>query len=135
MLGQIVRAVVRVLVSMVLGGAAGALYASVVGMVHLGAYRRWDGIPALAVVCFLLGAVLGLLGRVAWALSSGAARVKGSRRSPTAGSAHPGSARGTADDEGRGHPPDRACYPAAGGEYPVRPGRFAWLCRGFATRN
>jgi hypothetical protein len=137
MLDQIVRVVVRVLVSAVLGAAAGALYAGLVGAVHLGAYGRWDQIPAFAVGCVLVGAVLGLLGRVAWALSGEAVRERADCQSPPSGSRHPGSARGTADEvgRGRGRQPDRAGDHAAGEEHPVYSGRFAWLCRGFETRN
>jgi hypothetical protein len=137
MRSRIVHVVVRLFLSVVLGAAAGALYAGLVGAVHLGAYGRWGGIAAFAGLCTLTGALCGLLGGLRWALAGGAARGKGSRRSLTDGSGHPGSARGSTDHEewGRGRPPDRACYPAAGGEYPVRPGRFAWLCRGFEARN
>ena len=66
----VVRAGMRVLVSLVLGAALGALYAGLVGAVHLGAYGRWDQIPAFAVSCVLVGAVLGLLGRMAWGFSA-----------------------------------------------------------------
>jgi len=102
MLGQFVRVVTGVLVSTVSGAVLGALYAGLVGAVHLGAYGRWDRVPAFAVGCVLVGAVLGLLGRMAWALSGEAARERRGCRSPPHGSRLPGSASGTADQEERG---------------------------------
>ena len=68
MLGHIVRAVVRVLVSSMLCAALGALYAGLIGAVHLGVSGRWDQIPVFAKGCVLVGALLGLLGRIAWDL-------------------------------------------------------------------
>jgi hypothetical protein len=122
MQSRIVRGVVRLFIGVVLGVAAGALYAGLVGAVHLGAYGRWGGIAVFAGLCILIGALCGLLGGLRWALSGGDVWVVEDRRSPTRGSRHFGPARGT-------------CYPATGGEYPAHQGRFAWLCRGFETRN
>jgi hypothetical protein len=68
MLGQIVHVAVRVLVGMASGTLLGALYAGLVGAVHLGVGGRWDHVPAFAAGCVLAGAVLGLVGGVAWAL-------------------------------------------------------------------
>jgi hypothetical protein len=57
----IVRVIVRPLVGLVLGAAAAALYAGLVGAVHLSVYGRWDNIPTFAGGCVLVGSVLGLL--------------------------------------------------------------------------
>src|SRR5690242_17952756 len=73
MLGQIVRGVVRTLGGLVLGAAPGAIYAALVGAVHLGVNGRWDRAPAFAVGCVTVGALVGLLGGVKWALSGEAA--------------------------------------------------------------
>src|SRR5215831_2056800 len=73
MLGRIVRAGVGTLTSLVVGATLGAVYAGLVGVVHLGAYGRWDRVPAFAAGWVLVGAVLGLLGRMAWVLSGEAA--------------------------------------------------------------
>jgi hypothetical protein len=81
MLGQIVRMVVRISAGMVLGALPGALYAGLVGAVHLGVYGRWDRVPAFAVGCILVGALFGLLGGSKWALAAEA--VPGSSPSPT----------------------------------------------------
>jgi hypothetical protein len=71
--GQLVRGVVRMSAGVVLGAAPGALYAALIGAVHLGVYGRWDQVPAFAVGCILVGALLGLLGGMKWALSEEAA--------------------------------------------------------------
>ena len=73
---------------------------------------------AFAVGCALVGALLGLLGGLGWALSDGAAPAEGKRRSP-AGRRQPGPAWRVAADDG----------------HPARARRFAWLCRGFEARN
>jgi hypothetical protein len=92
MLRRVVRVGVRLLVGVVLGAAAGALYAGLVGAVHRGAYGRWDRIPTFAVLCVLAGALFGLLRGLGWVLWGGAAQGKGSGQSPAGGSGHPGSA-------------------------------------------
>jgi hypothetical protein len=69
------------LVSMVSGALVGGLYAGLVGTVHLVVYGRWDHIPAFTLGCVLAGAVLGLLGRTAWSLSSEDAPERMDRRS------------------------------------------------------
>jgi hypothetical protein len=67
---QVGRVLTRVLAGLLSGVVLGGLYAGLVGAVHLGVYGRWDQIPPFAAVCALVGAVLGLLGGIAWALSS-----------------------------------------------------------------
>jgi hypothetical protein len=56
-----------------LGVAPGALYAGLVGTVHLAVYRHWDRVPTFAVGCVLAGAAVGLLGGVLSALWGDAA--------------------------------------------------------------
>jgi hypothetical protein len=85
MLGQVVRGVVRTSAGLVLGAVPGALYAGVVGIVHLGVSGRWDRAPAFAVGCALVGALFGLLGGVNWALAG----------EPAPGSTPPPAARGS----------------------------------------
>jgi hypothetical protein len=137
MLREVVRDGGRVLVSVGLGAAAGALYAGLVGAVHLGAYGRWDGIPPFAQGCVRVGSGLGLLGHIAWALPGEAARQRKASRSMPSGSRHPGSARSTANEEGRGRgrQPGRACDHVAGNGPPLRPGCFSRLSRGFEMPN
>jgi hypothetical protein len=84
MLGQIVRGMVRTSAGLVLGAVPGALYAALVGIVHLGVHGRWDRAPAFAVGCVVVGAFLGLLGGVIWALSG----------EPAPGTSPPPTARG-----------------------------------------
>ena len=84
MVGQVVRGVGRLSAGVALGVVPGALYAALVGAVHLGVYGRWDRIGAFAVGCVLVGAVFGLLGGIVWALSGAAARERRPVRS-TAG--------------------------------------------------
>ena len=86
MLEEIVRVVVRLSAGVVLGVVPGALYAGLVGAVHLGVYGRWDRVPAFAVGCVMVGALFGLLGGIGWALSGEAA--PGSSRSPAASRSH-----------------------------------------------
>src|SRR5438132_11404452 len=69
MLGQIVRVAVRMSAGVVLGAVPGALYAGLVGAVHLGVSGRWDRAPAFTVGCILAGGLFGLLGGITWALS------------------------------------------------------------------
>jgi hypothetical protein len=69
MQGQIVRGVVRASIGLLLGAVPGALYAALVGVVHLGVSSRWDRAPAFAVGCTLAGALFGLLGGALWDLS------------------------------------------------------------------
>ena len=73
----LVRVVVRLATGVFLGAVPGALYAGLVGAVHLALYRRWDWIPAFAVGCVLAGALAGLLGGVAWALAGDTAAARG----------------------------------------------------------
>ena len=73
MLGQIVRMVIRMSAGLVMGAAPGALYGSLVSVVHLGVYGGWDRIPAFAVGCVLVGALFGLLGSIGWAVAGEAA--------------------------------------------------------------
>src|SRR5260370_32015583 len=122
MRGPIIRAGVRVLVSVVLGAALGALYAGLVGAVHLGTYGRWDQFPAFAVGSVLVGAGLGLLGRVAWAMSGQAARERADGRPPPSVSPDLYSPRCAAEagGKGRGPQPGRPCDHMAGGEAPRR---------------
>ena len=61
MSSSFVRVVVRQLAGLVLGASPGALYAGLVAAVHFGVYGRWDRVPAFAVGCVLIGAVIGLL--------------------------------------------------------------------------
>jgi hypothetical protein len=137
MRGQMVRVGAWVLGRLVLGALSGALYAGLIGVVHFGVYGTWDQLPAFAVGCILVGALFGLLGSTGWVLLGRAAGVKAPGQSPTGGNWHPGSERGSADDNGRsrGRQPDRAYHHAADNEHPVRPGRFSWLCRGYGSRN
>jgi hypothetical protein len=72
-LAQIVHGVVRALAGTVVGAAPGAVYAAMVGAVHVGVYGRWDRVPAFAVGSVVVGALVGLLGGVRWALSGEAA--------------------------------------------------------------
>jgi hypothetical protein len=81
-----------VLVSMVSGALVGAIYTGLVGTVHLGVYGRWDHIPAFTLGCVLAGAVLALLGRIAWSLSSEGAPERMGRR--TSGANGPDQASG-----------------------------------------
>ena len=68
---QVVRVGVRLAAGAMMGAVPGALYAGLVGSVHFGLYGRWDRVPAFAVGCVLVGALLGLLGSTksadAWA--------------------------------------------------------------------
>jgi SAM-dependent methyltransferase len=66
MLTLIVRVVARLSAGLLPGAAAGTLYAGLVGAAHLGAYGRWDRVSAFAVGSVAAGALLGLLGGVAW---------------------------------------------------------------------
>jgi hypothetical protein len=70
MLGQIVRVAVRISAGVVLGAVPGALYAGLVGAVHIGASGDWDLVPAFAVSCVLVGGLFGLLAGITWAVSA-----------------------------------------------------------------
>jgi hypothetical protein len=70
MLALILRRVIRIAAALLIGAAPGALYAILIGAVHLGVYGRWERVPAFAVGCVLTGAMIGLLGGISWALSS-----------------------------------------------------------------
>jgi hypothetical protein len=65
----LVRVVARLSLGVVLGAAAGGLYAVLVGAVHVSASVRWDRVGAFAVGSVSVGALAGLLGGVAWALA------------------------------------------------------------------
>jgi hypothetical protein len=69
MLEQVVHGMGRIGAGVLIGAAPGALYAGLVGAVHLGVSGRWDRIPAFAIGCVLVGALFGLLGGIRWALS------------------------------------------------------------------
>jgi hypothetical protein len=71
----LVRIVVRLSAGMALGLVPAALYGRLVAAVHLAVYGRWDRAPAFALGCVIAGALLGLLGGVAWALSGNPAPV------------------------------------------------------------
>jgi hypothetical protein len=67
---------------LLLGAVLGALYAGLVGAVHLGVSGRWDRVPAFAVGCVLVGALFGLLGGIKWARSGAAAPDSSPRQQP-----------------------------------------------------
>jgi hypothetical protein len=67
MLGQVVRVAVRMSAGVVLGAVPGALYAGLVGAVHLGVTGRWDRALAFTLSCVLVGGLFGLLGGITWA--------------------------------------------------------------------
>jgi hypothetical protein len=73
MLGQSLVVGVRVagqgLAGAVLGAAPAAVYAVLVGAVHLAIYGRWGGVPAFALGCVLVGALVGLLAGLTLALT------------------------------------------------------------------
>jgi hypothetical protein len=69
MLGQIVRVAVRISSGVVLGAVPGALYAALVGAVHVAASGDWDLVPALTVGCVLVGGLFGLLAGISLAVS------------------------------------------------------------------
>jgi hypothetical protein len=128
--GQLKRAAVRVLVSMAWGALLGGLYAALVGTAHLGTYRRWDGIPAFAAGCILVGVGLGLLGYLVWAVSGEAARERAGSGPPPRSSRLPGPARRTV-----GPRPVRRCARAAGDRIAARRGCLSGLCRSFESPN
>jgi hypothetical protein len=105
MLAQVVRGVVRLSAAVVLGAVPGAVYAALVGAVHLGVYGRWDRAPAFAVGCVVVGALIGLFGGVRWALSG----------EPAPGSSPPPAARGSS-------PAPLAVPSRPSGRHPRRPG-------------
>jgi hypothetical protein len=74
MLGQIVRVAVRMSAGVVLGAVPGALYAGLVGAVHVGASGDWDLVPAFTVGCVLVGGLFGLLAGITWAVSGSTGR-------------------------------------------------------------
>jgi hypothetical protein len=59
-LGGAARALVRLVVGAALGAGPGALYAGLVAGVHWAVYGRWDRVPAFAVGCLAVGALVGL---------------------------------------------------------------------------
>jgi hypothetical protein len=83
-----VRVLTHMLVGLMLGAIPGALYAGLVGAVHFGVYGRWDRVLDFAVGTVLVGAVLGLLGGIAWAVSDKATRNKEDGRSAPRPSRH-----------------------------------------------
>ena len=82
MLAQVVRGVVRVSATLVLGAIPGALYAALVGAVHRGVSGRWDRAFAFALGCSVVGALLGLLGGARWAFAGTATSGPGLPRMP-----------------------------------------------------
>jgi hypothetical protein len=64
-----VRVAAQGLAGTVLGAAPAALYAVLVGAVHLAIYGRWGGVPAFALGCVLVGALVGLLAGLTLALT------------------------------------------------------------------
>ena len=105
MLAQVVRGVVRLSAAVVLGAVPGAVYAALVGAVHLGVYGRWDRVPAFAVGCVVVGALFGLFGGARGALF----------REPAPGSSQRPSARGS-------FPAPLAVPSRPSGRHPRRPG-------------
>ena len=105
MLAQVIRGVVRLSATVALGAVPGAVYAALVGAVHLGVYGRWDRVPAFAVGCVVVGALFGLVGGVRWALSG----------EPAPGGSPPPAARGLA-------PAPLAVPSRPSGRHPRRPG-------------
>jgi hypothetical protein len=69
MLGQIARVAVWMSAGVVVGAVPGALYAGLVGAVHVGASGDWDLVPAFTVGCVLVGGLFGLLAGITWAVS------------------------------------------------------------------
>jgi uncharacterized iron-regulated membrane protein len=57
----------RVFIGMAIGTLSAAIYSSLVAFVHLAAHGRWDGVHRTAVWFALVGAIIGLIGGVAWA--------------------------------------------------------------------
>jgi hypothetical protein len=132
---QTVRVMARALVSMGTGAVLGAGYAVLAGAVHLGAYGLWNQIPAFALGCVLVGAGLGLLGRMVWALAGEAVEEVADGQSPLSGNPPAEPARRTADERGppdsrkssRGYGRDRFPHP----RQPVprrQNGSLRWTC-------
>jgi hypothetical protein len=134
--GQIARVAVRGMISMASGVLLGALYAALVGTVHLGAYGRWEGIPGFAVGCILVGALLGLLGCILWAVWGEAAWGSAGSESPPSGSPGSGPARRTAEGGTDGERrPVRPCDGAPGDRLAPRRGCWSGMWRNFASPN
>ena len=55
----------------VLGATPAALYAGLVGAVHLAVYGRWGGVPGFALGCAIAGALAGLLAGLCLARTEG----------------------------------------------------------------
>jgi hypothetical protein len=137
MLGQLVRVAGGVLVGVLVGAVPAALYAGLVGAVHVSIYGRSDGVPAFISGCVLVGAVLGLLGYIACALSGSAGRQSASHRAPPGVSRLLESARCTADaiERRRGREPGLIWCHHCGDRTRNRPGTLSGLYRSFETRN
>jgi hypothetical protein len=133
MLGQLVRAVARLLISVVLGAGPGAFYGVVVGAVHFGAYGRWNGIPAFVVGSISIGALFGLVAGIGWAFSADPEALTDTRPLPGRENCLPGSAGDGL--RGRGRQPGCAGQHAATHRFPARRGSLTWLSRGFETPN
>jgi hypothetical protein len=71
----LVRIVARLSAGMALGLVPAVLYGGLVAAVHLAVSGRWDRAPTFALGCAIAGALLGLLGGVAWALAGNPAPV------------------------------------------------------------
>jgi hypothetical protein len=69
------RIVVRLSTGMVLGLVPALLYGSLVAAVQFGVSGRWGRTPAFLLTGVIVGALLGLLGGVVWALSGHSAPV------------------------------------------------------------
>ena len=123
MLAQVVRGVVRLSAAVVLGAVPGAVYAALVGAVHLGVDGRWDRIPAFAVGCVMVGALFGLFGGVRWALSG---ELAPGSAPPVARATFPASLAVPSRPSGR-HPRRPGLRPGGGpaGRRPISPRRRA----------
>jgi hypothetical protein len=65
---EVARVVVRLSAGAALGALPAALYAGLVSVVHFAVTARWERLPAFALGCLAVGALVGLLG-AAWSLS------------------------------------------------------------------
>jgi hypothetical protein len=92
--------VAQALVYVAAGAVAGALYAGLVSILHVGAYGRWDKVPGFAVGSVLVGAGLGLLIRwIVRTLPAEAIQDSADSRPLPGSNRQPRPARCTADEE------------------------------------